>query len=301
MTTIDLTGQHPPLSPKPEKQPPLAMRGLRLAFSKLGPIFPGPFGNLAYRLWFTPQRKRQSGAERKLLDSAAETYQLNVAKCKVPVYVWGESGPTILLVHGWAGRTSQFREFVQPLVDKGFRVIGFDAPGHGTAEGRTTDLDQIRFIMATIAANETKIYGVIAHSFGAISTAFAMASGLVAERVVLVNAACRYQALVRTFQKMLHLPEPVLEKMTAKTRHNFAHWPRDIEAMMDVDRNPPDLPLETLVIHDHDDPVVSLEQGELIAKTWPNAQWMTTRGMGHSKILSSKDVVDRVCHFLSST
>ena len=301
MTALDLTRQPPAISSKPDKPAPLTLRGLRFMFAKLGPVFPGPFGNLAYRLWFSPQRKQQSKAGLKLLNQATETYHLMVAKRKVPVYVWGESGPTVLLVHGWAGRTTQFREFVPPLLAQGYRVIGFDAPGHGNAQGRTTNLDEIRYIIATIAAGEDALHGIIAHSFGAISTAFSMSAGVVANKIVLLNGACRYRELVRTYQQMLHLPQAVVEKLIAKTRQNFAHWPKDLEEMMDVDRNPPAFPMAAMVIHDQDDPVVPLDQGELIAKSWPNTQWVTTSGLGHSKILSNQDVVQKVCQFLTQS
>ena len=53
---------------------------------------------------------------------------------EIAVYAWG-NGPTILCVHGWGGRATNFAAFIGPMVAAGFRVVAFDAPGHGQSSG----------------------------------------------------------------------------------------------------------------------------------------------------------------------
>ena len=297
MTSADLSTPSPTFSTAKRNQPPLAMRVLRQCFAKLGPVFPDLMGRFAVNLWFSTRRKPQSKEERLFLTTAEDSYSLNVAGNKVPVYVWGEDGPVILLVHGWEGRTVQFRHLTTALLAKGFRVIGFDAPGHGNAEGSRTNIEEIHYCISQIAHNYGPIHGVLAHSFGGVSTSFAMRHGLKPQRVVLVNSACDYRYVVSTFQSMLNLPEKVTAAMVARTRKMFAHWPQSMEATMNVDQNAPRFDCPALVIHDLDDPVVLPSQGKRIAATWPGAVLHTTQGFGHSKILAAPEVVKKITEF----
>jgi len=43
---------------------------------------------------------------------------------------WGK-GPLVVLVHGWTGHAGRLTRYVPALVDAGFSVLAFDAPGHG--------------------------------------------------------------------------------------------------------------------------------------------------------------------------
>lgn len=43
---------------------------------------------------------------------------------------WGE-GPAVLLLHGWAGRPTQFAHLIEQLVGAGYSVYALDAPAHG--------------------------------------------------------------------------------------------------------------------------------------------------------------------------
>lgn len=53
---------------------------------------------------------------------------------------WGESGPVVLLVHGWESNTGRKLPLVEPLLGQGYRVFAFDAPGHGLSPDAGTNL-----------------------------------------------------------------------------------------------------------------------------------------------------------------
>ena len=53
------------------------------------------------------------------------------------------AGPRILLVHGWGGHAARLRRYVRPLNAAGFRVVAFDAPGHGGSGGGPVSLPEI--------------------------------------------------------------------------------------------------------------------------------------------------------------
>jgi pimeloyl-ACP methyl ester carboxylesterase len=62
-----------------------------------------------------------------------------------------------------------------------------------------------------------------------------------------------------------------------------------------------------LVVHDHDDPQVSWEEGRRLASTWQGARFQETRGLGHNRLLKdpevihlSVDFIHRPKHFINS-
>jgi pimeloyl-ACP methyl ester carboxylesterase len=53
-----------------------------------------------------------------------------------------------------------------------------------------------------------------------------------------------------------------------------------------------------LVFHDEDDPEVPKTDGEAIVRQWPGAKLVSTRGLGHKKIVHDPEVVRRAVEFL---
>src|SRR6185503_15435757 len=96
---------------------------------------------------------------------------------ELAVQRWGK-GPLVILVHGWNGRGSQLGGFVQPLVDAGFQVVAFDAPGHGGPRGASSSL--VRFADAFDAVVDATrpffqpLAAVVAHSMGGAAVTYAL-------------------------------------------------------------------------------------------------------------------------------
>ena len=68
----------------------------------------------------------------------------------------------------------------------------------------------------------------------------------------------------------------------------------------DLPRFAADLPLAALVVHDQEDAEVPWADGAAIAAAWPGAELVTTRGLGHRRILRDPAVVARVTAFLTA-
>ncbi|MCR9067110.1 MAG: alpha/beta hydrolase, partial [Cytophagales bacterium] len=58
-------------------------------------------------------------------------------------------------------------------------------------------------------------------------------------------------------------------------------------------------PIPTLLVYDKDDPDVPLYHGEELKKVLPHAELMITERLGHTRILRSEEVVQRVVSFLA--
>lgn len=60
-----------------------------------------------------------------------------------------------------------------------------------------------------------------------------------------------------------------------------------------------DLPLR--VVHDRDDRELPWGEGSSIASAWPGAELITTRGLGHYRILHDPEVIRGAVEFLGAT
>src|SRR5690349_4154288 len=107
-------------------------------FGALERFSPDAAAALAQHIFFrTPARRPRIESEQAILARASDSG--DGALVRVRSYRWGE-GPVALLVHGWGGDAGQMTPFVEPLLEAGFAVVAFDAPGHGRSEGRATSL-----------------------------------------------------------------------------------------------------------------------------------------------------------------
>ena len=129
----------------------------------------------------------------------AERGTITVRGREIVTYSWGRGPETVLVVHGWRGRASQFAPIVRELRAEGYRVIGFDAPANGDSAGRRTD---IRDYLAAIEAMQQR-HGmfrvVIGHSFGALAALTAVREGTAAGGVVAIAGMADARYLVDSF------------------------------------------------------------------------------------------------------
>lgn len=136
------------------------------ALQMLYRVAPNTAGNIAETLFFSPRRLPLPIRYEHLLDEADSYTQIQLGAVTIPVYSWGY-GPVVLMVHGWSSGGIQFGAFVQPLVSAGYRVVVFDAPGHGRAQGRRSSLYEMTEAVTKVAASVGAIDTIIAHSWAA--------------------------------------------------------------------------------------------------------------------------------------
>jgi pimeloyl-ACP methyl ester carboxylesterase len=90
---------------------------------------------------------------------------------------FGDGGPVIVLLHGFAGHHEAWRPVQQALAVKA-RVLAYDLPGHGkslTWPGAVTSKAASRAILADLAARGIERFHLAGHSMGgAIATLMAL-------------------------------------------------------------------------------------------------------------------------------
>lgn len=260
----------------------LAALSPRLAAAAMMPFFFKP-----------PRRRPTASSEREVLDRG-ERRILGSGADRIVTWRWGD-GPVVLLAHGWGGSAAQMTPFVEPLVERGFRAVAFDAPGHGTSPGWSSSIPVFAEAMARVAAADGGLHGVVAHSMGGAAFSLAAARGLAARRAVFVGPPADAAVWFRDFVRLLAVPAPAARAFRARA-----------EAMAGVRLSElnirvlgPRLHLALLVIHDRDDKEVPFAAGARVAAD-VGGRLHVTEGLGHRRILKDPGVVAEAVRFVSA-
>lgn len=279
---------------------PTALRLLRLGFQYLAPLMPGLATRYAYRLWFSTRRYAPPVRELRW-EAEAERASVATEHGDVAVYHWGDQGPTILLIHGWNGRGTQLASFAQPLVEAGYQVVAFDGPGHGRSPGSWTSI--FRLTDATLAVVERygPVDGVIAHSFGSAVTAYALNHGLSTNRVVSISAPASIHYLVERFCHAVRIPASLQRRLERRIEQRLnTDAEGDIWQYISPEVNARQITgIPALIVHDSEDHDVDVSHGERLHQAWQDSKLLTTRGLGHRRILRNRQTIKQIVDFIT--
>jgi pimeloyl-ACP methyl ester carboxylesterase len=229
-----------------------------------------------------------------------ERLQLLVGGRRVAAWSFGR-GPVALLMHGWGGYAGQLEPFIGPLTAAGWRVVAFDAPGHGGSAGSSTGWRQATFFdfaagMQALAAVAGPVRAVLAHSGGAIATGIALRQGLAVERLVLLAPMTRPAGHAARFGEALGLSAEVHARWQALAEARLgASWDA-----FDLTRLPAAAAPPALVLHDRGDREVAFDESAALAAAWPAASLEPLSGLGHRRLLRDPAVVARAVAFLGA-
>lgn len=265
------------------------LRGLFAALDRLSPSLGGL---IAERLFFTPPPPRRSEGERML--RRARRFTVRSGRHRLVAWRWG-SGPAVVMLHGWGGRAAQWSSFVPALVERGFAVVAFDAPGHGATRGTLSSAIDFARALEAVVDHIGGARAVVAHSLGSAAVALALRRGLRCRRVLFLGPAADPPSWVDSFADRITLSPRIVERMRQRSERRLGlSW-----SELSIVRHASTLDTPLLVIHDRDDREVAWSEGAAIAEAWPGARLFSTTGLGHNRILRDPATVSEGVGFLS--
>jgi pimeloyl-ACP methyl ester carboxylesterase len=267
---------------------------LMWAGAQIASRLPGtwPDGYLG-RFWFTPWT---SPRPPRPLPDGARWLDLDTAVGPLAAWELGE-GPTVLLIHGWGGRSQDFVGIADTLADAGFRAVAVDLPGHGRSSGGPrTHVPEMADALRAIVAVMGPPAAVVAHSAGGLALGLALEDSFPDLPIVLVAPLVTLDSALRWFAATARLP---LRGYHALRRHIDRGFGADVWHRARLDRAP--LTSDVLVVADErDDRVPPDEVGALLARHG-HARLVTTCGRGHNGVLGAPEVLTAVAAFLTAT
>ncbi|MGH3758089.1 alpha/beta fold hydrolase [Actinophytocola sp.] len=276
------------------------MTAVRTAFGTLERVAPDLGARWAERLWLTAPPYRGRPAE---LVHPGESHTVPVGDRHVISRAWGTgTGPVVYLVHGWGGSGGQLREFVEPLVAAGRRVVTFDALSHGDSESgelgpRRATIPEMAAALEAVVAAHGPAHAIIAHSLGANTTFYALRRGLWAGRLVFLAPMTQPMPYPVLFGAALGFDHRIRTRMVARVaRRVGVPWSAfDVPSQVADIATPP-----LLTVHDPNDRETRYADSRALAKAWPGAELATVTGLGHWGLLRDPATVERAVSFVTA-
>ncbi len=275
---------------------PIIVQLMRVCFKWLGMVWPWLGAYFAYRIWFKTPRYPSSKREMTWYKLALYDVKIIDGR-KISILRWGATTPGyILLLHGWSGRGSQLGSFVNPINSKGLGVISFDAPGHGRSDGRSTNIYQIASVINELVNQYGRPKAIIAHSFGGMAAALAIRKyQLPISKLVTISCPNDPYYLIEGFRRYLNLNDKVMKIFNQMLYKEFGETIYDD---ISADKNIPFTSVKLLVVHDKEDRIVSWRQSEKLHFSVAGSVVKYTKGLGHSRILRDKTVIEDILKFI---
>lgn len=217
---------------------------------------------------------------------------------KLAGYAWGNPcAETVLLVHDWHSNLGSMMHMVEPLVKSGYRVVAFDAPGHGQSPAQQTHM--IAYGEAIRAAMEQfEVKRLVAHGIGATAALVMLAR--VAEmraqlqQIVLLAPISSMHEQVEAFARGRGLRYKQMKRLRMEIERRLSLSIGVCDAVYAAGM----MSLPGLIIHDEDDHVAHFSAGLRIAAGWYNAIFEVTSGISHDDMLHNEDIIDSIIDFL---
>jgi len=271
----------------------MAIQYMRTPFRILDAISPRLSAQLALKVFTTPRRWPIPEAEQALARSAEKIVLSN----GYVGFSWGRGAP-VLLVHGWEGRVTQLGSFIAPLTAQGYRVVGFDAPGHGGQWGKALNVVEYAQFLRGAIDELGPLRGIIAHSMGASAVAFAAQTPLPVDRVVLISTIRSVGNVVDWFENLLALAPPTRRRLRERLESEVFGTAIDD---LDLTRRVPFAIPPALLLATEDDQDVPADDTRHLAASWPgNNLSVVADAGGHRKVLRDPRVVRAAVNFLAA-
>jgi predicted alpha/beta hydrolase family esterase len=273
---------------KKKDKTPLLLKIVRWVFPKVERIAPPLAHQYFLRIFFTPLRYAVPEKERRA-EEYAEKFDFQVGTKKIQGYSWGSGQAYVLFVHGWAGRATQFRRFIKPMMAAGFRVIAFDGPAHGNSEGKSTTILEFEEALKKIYALHGTPDAIISHSFGGGAALFSAMNGLPVKKLVNIGSPTIGDEIITTYLNAIN-GSPATGVFFKDHMIKTYGKPFDEFTALYFVRHLPK-PIDLLLIHDEDDKEVTIRHAEELIKIYPAAKLVRTSKLGHTRILKDDSVI----------
>jgi esterase/lipase len=275
---------------------PAILKFIRWIFPKLELIAPFIAQKLFIKIFFSPFRYQVPPKEKEL-QQQAQWFTVHVSEKKIQCYSWGE-GPVVLLVHGWAGRASQFRKIIEALVQAGYKVVGFDGPAHGNSQGNSTTIIEFEEAFKKIYLVTGEPKAIITHSFGGSAILYAASQGLPVKKLINIASPTIGDEIINTYLRTINGSLKIGNFFKEYMIKTFGKEFNEFSALHSIKNMQQTIDL--LLIYDDNDKEVTVQHALELIKVYPRARLYRTHGLGHTRILKDDDVIQQCVTFITA-
>lgn len=284
---------------KKKDHTPFLLKLIRWYFPKLEKIAPNAAANHFMTLFFKPFRY-QTPAKEKEAEELAHKERHQIDQKEIQFFSWGnENAPYVLLVHGWAGRATQFRKFISAFTTAGYRLIGFDGPAHGQSEGSSTTILEFEAVLKFCNQRWGSPQAIIAHSFGGGASLYAISNGLPVKKQINIASPVIADEIIRTYLRALNGSWSTGLLFKEKLKQRYGRTFEEFTSETTGKLLPQDL--QVLLVHDEEDSEVEMVHPKHFVQIVPRTKTYFTKGLGHNRILKDEAVIQKCLEFIGPT
>ncbi|MCB9230199.1 MAG: alpha/beta hydrolase [Bacteroidia bacterium] len=273
----------------------------RLYFNVLSLLAPKTAAKKAFELFQGVRNKKIRSNEKPFFDVADSFITPFEGEDLICYELGNPSGKLVLLVHGWDSHPGAMSAIGFDLAKRGYYVVSFNLPGHGTQKRRRNNL--LLSAMAIDAVirrlRPSHPISIVTHSFGSAATSFSLSrSGIPVDQLIFLTSPNRLEKVFRDYQKLIALPEKTFKLLIRRAENLLKRKMNE----MNVQRMWEDVNYRHLtMIHDKDDRIIPFENAQYITSHWPNSELIALEGTGHYKMLWDEKVIALIGDHLDKT
>jgi len=274
----------------------LTLAYIRAKFGLLSSLSKRKAAASAFDLFRTPQT-RNTKLPSQIFDRA-EKLQFDIEGVTVHGYSWNHNVlKKVLIVHGFESSIVNFDHFVFPLMDKGYGVLAFDAPGHGRSGGTTITAPLFASMITMVCEKYGPVQSFMAHSFGCLTLSMALENMEHNEnfKVVFIAPLTELKTSAEIFFQVINIDQKVQEKFDELIT-DMGGYPLEWYSIRRAIKN---IRAQVLWLHDEDDDLTPVRDALKVKKdNLANVKFLITKGLGHSTIYNDKKMVQEIVDFL---
>ena len=257
-------------------------------------VAPSVASQLTWRLFCTPLWASEPTPSQKAALERARPFEVLFGRQRLKCFRWGEATqPTLMAIHGWGGRAHVFGDLLQPLLDKGFSIVSFHAPGHYRLGQKTNMLEYSSAIRA-VAREIGRVDGIFGHSFGAFTSAYTAPKLPGVKALAMIGAPDRLDFMLDYARRLMDAPDHIVRNLEGRIEKLSGEPVDDHAAHLYLAGQK----LPRLVVHDSKDRDVPIARAVEMAKHL-KAEMFQTDGYGHHRILQSPEVAEKLASFFA--
>ncbi|WP_306353085.1 alpha/beta fold hydrolase [Flavobacterium sp. '19STA2R22 D10 B1'] len=273
----------------------LLAKSIGLYINVLSYIAPTSALKLAYRFFSEPREGRFALNTIPKILQEAEQNSITHNDMVFQTYTWKGNEHKILLIHGWESNASRWEPFLKILKNSGSTIIALDAPAHGLSSGKEFNIPKYAEFVNILVEKFQPEY-IVGHSLGGATCLYYMehyaTSSLSIQKIVILGAPSELRTILTNYVKLLSLNDKMLRSLEKHLTQHFKIILADFSGKKFASK----IKIKGLIAHDIEDTVVAFEEGKQIAASWQMAEFIETKGLGHS--LHDDHLYGRIYHFL---
>lgn len=259
-------------------------------------ISPAYAAREAYSLFSTPQHRSDKPFPEIFQKAESISFTLNGKRTKG--FRWNKGGQKrLLILHGYESSCRKFDQHISKGIRNGYEVIAFDAPAHGSSEGRSINAMEYAEMIRQINLRFGAIHSYICHSFGGMALSLYLEKDPhpADTKIVFIAPATETTTAIDGLFRFL--------QMNGKVRHAFddiifkrSGYP---PSHYSIKRILMHIHGKVLWVHDEDDHITPLKDVlPVMDMAFPHVEFMITKGLGHNRIYRDTEVKRRIHRFL---